>query len=114
MKNRSGNPVNNNHREGADRFYLYERQAQVCKAFANATRIHILDLLGRKERSASDLQGSLGISKANLSQHLRILRTVGAVVTRRNGKHVYCALAFPEIKQTCGLIREVLRRLRSR
>ncbi len=100
--------------EGVDRSYLYERQAQVCKAFANATRIHILDLLGKKERSASDLQAALGISKPNLSQHLRILRTVGAVVTRRNGKHIYCALAFPEIKQTCGLIREVLRRLRSR
>ncbi len=106
--------MDENHRDGANRFYLYERQAQVCKAFGNATRIHILDLLGNRERSASDLQGTLRISKANLSQHLRILRTVGAVVTRRQGKYVYCALAFPEIKQTCGLIREVLRRLRSR
>lgn len=94
--------------------YLYERQAQVCKAFANASRIHILDLLARKERSLSELQIALGVSKANLSQHMSILRSVGAVVTRRKGKQVYCALAFPEIKQTCMLIREVLRRLRSR
>ncbi len=94
--------------------YLYERQAQVCKAFANPTRIHILDLLGKKERSASELQDTLRISKSNLSQHLAILRTVGAVVSRRKGKQVYCSLAFPEIKQTCGLIREVLRCLRSR
>ncbi|MGO8733581.1 MAG: ArsR/SmtB family transcription factor [Terriglobia bacterium] len=59
-------------------------------------------------------QGSLGVSKANLSQHSGILRNVGTVVTRRKGKQVYCALTFPEIKQACGFMREVLRRLRSR
>jgi DNA-binding transcriptional ArsR family regulator len=106
--------VDQNRTGSARTAYLYERQAQVCKAFANPTRIHILDLLARKERSVSELQGALGVSKANLSQHMAILRGVGAVVTHREGKHVYCALAFPEIKRTCSLIREVLRRLRSR
>ena len=99
---------------GARRAYLYERQARVCKAFANPTRIHILDLLGRKERSVSELQGILGVSKANLSQHMAILRSAGAVITHREGKHVYCALAYPEVRQACLLIREVLRRSRSR
>jgi ArsR family transcriptional regulator len=94
--------------------YLYERQAQICKAFANPTRLHILDLLGRKARGVSELQAALGVSKANLSQHLGILRNLGTIVTRRNGKQVYCALAFPAIKQACGLMRQVLRRLRSR
>jgi len=93
---------------------LYERQAQICKAFANPTRLHILDLLGRKSRGVSELQATLGVSKANLSQHLAILRNVGTVVTRRKGKQVYCALAIPEIKQACGLMRQVLRRLRYR
>jgi DNA-binding transcriptional ArsR family regulator len=94
--------------------YLYERQAMVCKAFANPTRIHILNLLGRRERSVSELQTALGVSKANLSQHLGILRTTGAVVTHRRGKRVYCELAHPEIRQACLLFRKVLRRLRSR
>lgn len=93
---------------------IYERQAQVCKAFANATRIHILDLLGKKERSVSELQQILGLSKANLSQHLSILRTTGAVVTYHKGKQVFCVLAFAEVKQACSLMREVLRRIRSR
>jgi ArsR family transcriptional regulator len=99
------------HRENS---YLYERQAQVCKAFANPTRLHILDLLGRKPRGVSELQATLRVSKANLSQHLAILRNVGTVVTRRTGKHVRCALAFPEITQACDLMRQVLRRLRYR
>jgi DNA-binding transcriptional ArsR family regulator len=105
--------VHGNNSDSAKSTYLYERQAQVCKAFANPTRIHILELLGRKERSVSELQGALGVSKANLSQHMAILRSAGTVVTRRKGKHVYSALAYPEVKQACLLIREVLRRLRS-
>lgn len=98
----------------APEFDIYERQAQVCKAFANAIRIHILDLLGKKERSATELQQTLGISKANLSQHLGILRTTGAVVTHRKGKQVFCVLAFPEVKRACSLMRQVLQRVRSR
>ena len=93
---------------------IYERQAQVCKAFASPTRIHILDLLGKKERSVADLRRILKVSKANLSQHLAILRSTGTVVTRRQGKHVICVLAFTEVKQACSLMREVLRRVRSR
>ena len=91
---------------------LFEKQAQVCKAFANPTRLHILELLGKKERSAAELLEALDVSKANLSQHVGILRNTGAIVTRRQGKQLYCALAFSEIKKTCLLMREVLRLLR--
>ena len=38
----------------------YERQAAICKAFANPTRLQLIDLLGRKERWASELQEGLG------------------------------------------------------
>ena len=106
--------MNANELKNAKTANLFERQAQVCKAFANPTRLHILELLGRRERSAAELLEALGVSKANLSQHVSILRSNGAVVTRRKGKQLYCALAFPEIRQACLLMREVLRRLRSR
>jgi DNA-binding transcriptional ArsR family regulator len=88
---------------------VFERQANICKAFANPTRLRLLDMLGRGEQAVSDLQEGLGISKANLSQHLTILRSAGVIVTRRQGKQVICNLAMPEIKQACQLIRNVLR-----
>ena len=97
-------------KESSNGRHFYERQAAICKAFANPTRLRILDLLETKERSAYELQQELGVTKANLSQHLTILRSAGAVVTRREGKQLYCALAMKEIKQACALIREVLRR----
>ncbi len=83
----------------------YERQAAICKAFANPTRLQLIDLLGRKERWASELQAGLGISKANLSQHLSILRTAGVILTQREGKQLYCGIAMPEVRQTSTLLR---------
>jgi len=88
---------------------IYEKQVQICKAFANTTRLRILDMVAKKALTASELQAELGISKANLSQHLAILRSAGVIATHRNGKSVVCSLAIPEVKQACSLIRDVLR-----
>ena len=88
---------------------IFERQARICKAFAHPGRLRILDLLGQGERGVSELQSELGISKTSVSQHISILKSAGVLVTRRNGKQIYCALAIPEVKQACQLIREVLR-----
>lgn len=88
---------------------VFERQAVICKAFAHPKRLQMLDLIGKGERTVSELQETLELSKANMSQHLSVLRAAGVVVTRREGKQVYCALAIPEVKEACHLIREVLR-----
>ena len=88
---------------------IFERQAQICKAFAHPVRLRILDLLSQAERGVSELQRELGISKTSLSQQLSILKSVGILSTRRNGKQIYCSLAIPEVKEACQLIRGVLR-----
>jgi DNA-binding transcriptional ArsR family regulator len=88
---------------------ILERQVLICKAFANSTRLHILDLLGKRDWSAAEIQKELGISKANLSQHAMVLRSAGVVIRRREGKNVYFSLAMPEVKKACHLIQHVLR-----
>ena len=88
---------------------VYEMQVRICKAFANATRLRILDLLAKGEHTVSDLQEHLGITTANVSQHLAILKSAGVVSARRDGKQIYCSLTLPEVKQACQLIRDVLR-----
>lgn len=93
----------------ADRL-IYQRQSQICKAFANPVRIQILEMLGQRERYVSELLEELGISKPNLSQHLAILRNSGVVTTSRVGKQLSCTLAMPEVKNACELIRNVLRK----
>jgi len=88
---------------------IFERQAVICKAFAHPKRLQLLDLIGGGERAVAELQKELGVSKANMSQHLSVLRSTGVVNTRRLGKQVFCALAIPEVKSACHLLREVLR-----
>lgn len=56
---------------------IFERQARICKAFAHPGRLRILDLVGREERGVSDLQRELGVSKANISQQISILKSGG-------------------------------------
>ncbi len=88
---------------------IYEKQVSICKAFANPIRLRILDMIAQRPYAASELQEQLAISKANLSQHMTILRAAGVIITHREGKQVYCSLAIPEVKQACQLIRNVLR-----
>ena len=87
---------------------IFELQARICKAFAHPGRLQILDLLGSGEKGISDMQSALEISKTSMSQHVAILKSVGVITTRRNGKQIYCSLAMPEVKQACQLIRKVL------
>ncbi len=88
---------------------VYERQAVICKAFANPTRLQLVEMLTRGERWAAELQEGLGISKANLSQHLAILRAAGVVSTHREGKQLHCGIAMPEVKQAMGVFRSMLK-----
>jgi DNA-binding transcriptional ArsR family regulator len=98
---------NENHRELEDE--IYNRQVGICKAFANPTRLRILDMIASHEETSTNLQRKLGVSTANLSQHLAVLKAAGVIVTHRESKNVHCSLAIPEVKQACRLIRNVLR-----
>ncbi len=87
----------------------YEQQAAIFKALANPTRLHLVELLGKKQRWASELREGLGISKANLSQHLAILRAAGVVSTHREGKQLSCGIALPEVKSATTTLRNMTR-----
>ncbi len=87
----------------------YQREAAICKAFANPTRLQLVAMLERGDRWSAELQAGLGISKANLSQHLGVLKAAGVVGTRRDGKQLYCGLSMPEVKQAMMLLRAMTR-----
>ena len=89
--------------------HIYEMQVRICKALANHTRLHILDLLGKKSYTVSGLQRELGIPLANVSVQLATLRAAGVVATEKKGKEVHCSLALPEVRQACHFIRRVLK-----
>src|SRR5947209_5242567 len=55
-------------------------------AVAEPRRRQILDLLGDGERSVNDVVASLDIPQPLVSKHLRVLREVGLVETREDGR----------------------------
>jgi DNA-binding transcriptional ArsR family regulator len=55
-------------------------------AVAEPRRRQIIDLLADGERPVNDLVGQLGIPQPQVSKHLRVLREVGAVVVREDGR----------------------------
>jgi len=87
---------------------IFEMHADICKVFSNAKRLEILNTLRHKEMTASELIEKIGLSKANLSQHMSILRSKGVVLTRREGLNIYYRISNPKIIQACDLMREVL------
>ena len=76
---------------------LFDAFAQAAKALASGRRIELLDVLANGERTVEALAGEVGLSVANTSQHLQILRQAGLVSSRRAGTSVHYRLAAPEV-----------------
>lgn len=87
---------------------IFELHALVCKTLANPKRLEILYALKEGELSAGELVKRLGITKANVSQHLALLRHARVVTARREGVNIFYKISNPKIIQACGLMREVL------
>jgi rhodanese-related sulfurtransferase/DNA-binding transcriptional ArsR family regulator len=76
---------------------LFDEFARVGKVLASGRRIELLDVLANGERTVEGLARQLGLSVANTSQHLQVLRQAGLVATRREGTSVHYRLAAPEV-----------------
>jgi DNA-binding transcriptional ArsR family regulator len=87
---------------------FFRLHSDICKTLANPKRQEILDNLRQEDKTVNQLVKKTGISQANLSQHLAILRTNGIVSTRRKGINVYYSISNPKIIKAFDLISEVL------
>ena len=61
--------------------------ADAFNAVAEPRRRQILDVLAGGERPVSDLVERLGVAQPQVSKHLRVLREVGLVDVRDEGRH---------------------------
>ena len=60
--------------------------ADAFNAVAEPRRRQILDVLAGGERPVNDLVRALGLAQPQVSKHLRVLREVGAVDVREEGR----------------------------
>ena len=67
-------------------------------AVAEPRRREILDVLVKGERPVNDLVHELGIAQPQVSKHLRVLREVGVVEVRDEGRQRLYRLNGPALK----------------
>jgi rhodanese-related sulfurtransferase len=71
---------------------VFASLAVIAQALGHAHRLELLEHLGQGERSVEDLATRSGLSLANASRHLQLLRRAALVEGRREGKRVYYRL----------------------
>jgi DNA-binding transcriptional ArsR family regulator len=68
-------------------------------AIAEPRRRHILEFLAGDERSVSDIVDALEMAQPSVSKHLQVLRDVGLVTLRREGRRTMVSIN-PETLRT--------------
>jgi DNA-binding transcriptional ArsR family regulator len=63
--------------------------AELFRAFSDASRVRILSALAKREYNVTQLALAIGLSESGISHHLRSLRQMHLVQTRREGKEVH-------------------------
>jgi ArsR family transcriptional regulator len=90
---------------------ILEFHAEFCKAFSNPKRLEILNLLKAGEVTVGGIARKLGAPKANVSQHLTVMRMMRILKTRRDGTNVYYRIANTKIVHACSLMQVALAQL---
>lgn len=89
---------------------LFAGFAEIGRALGNEHRLRILELLAQRETSVEELAERVGLSVANASQHLRLLRAAGLLTSRRRGKHIFYAISDPTVLTLTAALGEVAER----
>lgn len=85
---------------------IFERNARIYKLMANPKRLELLSLLGKKEMTVTELVNEMGARKANVSQHLAILRYIKLVTVNRVGKNAFYKIADKKIAESYKIMND--------
>jgi rhodanese-related sulfurtransferase/DNA-binding HxlR family transcriptional regulator len=89
---------------------LFGHFADTAKALGHGRRLEILELLAQGERSVEALGERAGLSVANASQHLRLMRRAGLLASRRDGKRILYRLSDPGVLDLTAALHRVAER----
>lgn len=74
---------------------LFEQFSHVASAFSSPKRIEIIDVLAQGERHVEAIAGQTGLTVANTSRHLQVLKAANLVASRKAGLQAFYRLADP-------------------
>ena len=84
-----------------------KKMAAMFKAFADESRIQILELLRDGERCACMLLEEMKITQPTLSHHMKILCDSGIVVGRKEGKWMHYSISEAGIGDAMSYLEEL-------
>lgn len=85
---------------------LFEQLALIAQCIASPQRVEMLDYLAQAERSVDELSNLVGLSVANTSRHLQVLKQNGLVLVRKQGKSRLYKLAGDDVVQLISSLRK--------
>ncbi len=82
--------------------------AKYFRGFGDPTRLRILELLRKEERSVGELVAALRQPQPKVSNHLACLRWCGFVAARREGRTVFNRIADARVEAMLELAQSLL------
>jgi ArsR family transcriptional regulator, arsenate/arsenite/antimonite-responsive transcriptional repressor len=80
------------------------RAVRLFHALSDETRLSLLQRLRLGERCVCDLTDALDAAQSRLSFHLKVLKDVGLVTDRREGRWMYYTLNREALEQAAELV----------
>ncbi len=85
---------------------INQQLALIAQGLASPQRLEILDYLAQTERSVDELSQLAGLSVANTSRHLQVLKQAAMVTVRREGKRRFYRLAGDDVIHLVSSLRK--------
>ncbi len=84
-----------------------EALAPLFKALAHPKRLAILEILRGREMCVCEIEQTLSLRQAYVSQQLMVLREAGLVCYRRRGWNIYYRISRPEVYALLDLAKTI-------
>ena len=79
--------------------------SEILRALAHPLRLKILEFIDQNETiNVNKIYNTLKLEQSITSQHLRILRLAGLVITQRDGKFIHYSIDYDKIDNTVNAI----------
>lgn len=85
---------------------------EILKGLANETRLKIVCLLIENELCVCELMEVLGMNQSCISNHIKILRSLGIIEAKREGKWIFYSIPKNKMdKSTYEIIQSIMKKL---
>lgn len=86
-----------------------QKSSEILRALAHPLRMQILEFIDtHKTINVNKIYNTLKLEQSITSQHLRILRVAGIVITEREGKFIHYTIDYPKIAHVVKAINNFL------